>query len=343
MMLPKPLKSSLFAFALLAGAWASASGQSAAQSAQQSVTSGAQQSASPEQQNANPAQAPINEQPFVLKKSVSEVVLNVTVMDEKGRAITTLPQTDFRVYEDNVEQKILSFHSEDIPVSLGLLIDDSGSMLSKRAAVNKAALDLVKQSNPADETFVINFADEAFLDQDFTSDLGKLQEALGHIDSRGGTAIFDAVSASADHLAKFGKRQRQAIVIITDGMDQQSTLRLDDVVRRVQSLGGPVVYAVGLLFGEKHTDEKRAKRDLQTLATQTGGMAYFPKSLDDVDAICAQVARDIRNQYVIGYRPTRPASEGGYRAVKVDVKAHGFGKLAVRTRPGYFANAPAAK
>jgi Ca-activated chloride channel homolog len=274
---------------------------------------------------------------FTLKRTVDEVVLNITVLDEGGHLVTDLKKEDFQVFEDGVPQTIASFQHQDIPVSMGILVDNSGSMRDKRAAVNTAALDLVKASNRDDEAFVVNFSDEAFIDQDFTSDIGKLREGLSHIDSKGGTALYDAVVASADQLAKNAKRPKQALLIITDGEDNASTFTLEQTIRRIQDLQGPVVYSIGLLFGDEGGREsKRAKRALKFLSDETGGIPFFPKSLADVDSVAAEVARDIRNQYTIGYHSTKPPSQGGYRVVKVEVHAPGHGKLSVRTRSGYY-------
>jgi len=275
---------------------------------------------------------------FTLKRNVDEVVLNVTVLDEAGHLVTDLTKDDFKIFEDGVPQAIASFQHQDIPVSMGIIIDNSGSMRDKRAAVNAAALDLVKASNRDDEAFVVNFSDEAFIDQDFTSDIGKLREGLAHIDSKGGTALYDAVVASADQLAKNAKRPKQALLIITDGEDNASTFNLEQTIRRVQDLQGPVVYSIGLLFGDEGggRESRRAKRALKLLSDETGGIPFFPKSLADVDSIAAEVARDIRNQYTIGYHSTKPPSEGGYRVVRVEVRAPGHGKLFARTRSGYY-------
>ena len=275
---------------------------------------------------------------FTLRRDVDEVVLNVTVLDESNHLVNTLTKQDFTLTEDGVLQNIASFLHEDIPVSMGMVVDNSGSMLHKRTGVNTAALDLVKASNPHDEAFIVNFSDEAFIDQDFTSDMNKLREGLGHIDSKGGTALYDAVVASADQLAKNGTRPKQVLLIITDGEDNASTLTLEQTIRRIQELQGPVVYSIGLLFGDENTgrENRRAKRALQLLSSETGGVAFFPKSLNQVDEIAAEVARDIRNQYTVGYHSTKPASDGGYRLIHLEAKPKGTGKLIVRTRTGYF-------
>ena len=280
---------------------------------------------------------------FTIRRDVDEVVLNCTVVDSDGHLVQDLTRDDFHVFEDSVPQSIVAFQHSDIPVSMGILIDNSGSMRDKRAAVNAAALDLVRASNPSDEAFVVNFSDEAFLDQDFTSDIGKLRQGLGHIESRGGTALYDAVVASADQLAQGARRPKQVLLIVTDGEDNASTLNLEQTIRRVQDLQGPVVYTIGLLFGEDaHGGEAhRARRALQLLSDETGGMAFFPRSLADVDTIAAEVARDIRNQYTIGYHSSKPMSQGGYRVIRVDAKAAAHrGKLYVRTKAGYYPKTP---
>jgi Ca-activated chloride channel family protein len=275
---------------------------------------------------------------FTFRRDVDEVVLNATVVDGDNHLVNDLSQDDFHVFEDGVPQTIAAFQYQDIPVSMGILVDNSGSMRDKRAAVNAAALDLVKASNPQDEAFIVNFSDEAFIDQDFTSDINKLRDGLAHIDSKGGTALYDAVIASADQLAKGAKRPKQVLLIVTDGEDNASSLNLEQTIRRVQDMQGPVVYSIGLLFGDEGggREARRAKRALQMLSNETGGIAYFPHSLSEVDQICAEVAHDIRNQYTIGYHSTKPASQGGYRMINVQASAPKHGKLVVRTKRGYY-------
>lgn len=275
---------------------------------------------------------------YTLTQDAYEVRLNASVLDGSGRTIQTLDQGAFRVYEDGVPQTVSSFRHEDLPVSIGLLIDASGSMYDKRAAVDKASIDLVRLSNPKDEEFLVDFSSEAFIDQDLTSDIDKLQQGLGYIHTGGGTAAYDALVASADYLTKNAKNPKQVLIIITDGEDNASSATIEQAIRRIQDLDGPVIYCVGLLFGDD-TDKREARharRVLEEIAQQTGGAAYFPKNLKEVDAIAATVAADIRSQYTIAYRSTNPPSKGGYRQVHVDAKEKGFGRLDVRTRSGYY-------
>ena len=277
---------------------------------------------------------------FVLQANVNEVLLPCTVIDDKGKLVTDLTKADFQVWEDKVPQTIASFQHQDVPVSLGILVDNSGSMRDKRAAINDATLHLMRASNSADSAFVVNFSDRAIIDQDFTSDVHLIQQGLSHIDSRGGTALYDAVVASANEMARHATHQKQVLLIITDGEDNASRLTLEQAIHRVQALDGPVVYAIGLLYEDLTKDEAaKARSDLQSLALETGGVAYFPTSLNDVDEIAAQVARDLRNQYTIGYHSTKDASLGGYRTVHVEARGPKHTKLTVRTRRGYYPNA----
>lgn len=277
---------------------------------------------------------------YTLRENAYEVSLNASVFDQSGRSIQTLGKDAFHVYEDGVAQTIASFRHEDLPVSLGILIDSSGSMYDKRAAVDQASLDLVKLSNPQDEAFLVDFSSEAFIDQDLTSDIGKLQQGLSYVKSSGSTAIYDALVASADYLTKNAKHPKQVLLLVTDGEDDASSATLDEAIRRIQDLDGPVIYCVGLLFGEGRGSDKsesrHARRVLETLSEETGGQAYFPRSLQEVDPIAREVANDIRTQYTIAYHSTKAPELGGYRQVHVEAKEKGFSKLTVRTRSGYY-------
>ena len=335
---PKPFFLAFLLAVVASMSWASSPAFAQASDTATQPVQTAPNAAAPGQPPGRPQIQPGSNQPFTFRTSVSEVVLYATVIDSHQHLVTTLQEQDFTLEENNVRQTISAFSKEDVPVSLAILVDNSASMAQKRTAVNRSALDLVQASNPQDEAFIVNFSDEAFLDQDFTSNVGQLEKGLSHIDSQGGTALYDAIVAAADHLAKRAKRTKQVILIITDGEDNSSSANLAGTVRRIQALNGPIVYSIGLLFDESnHTQGRQARKALQTLSDQTGGIAFFPKSLDQVDSIAAEVARDIREQYILGYHPTQPISQGGYRTIHVEAKAKGLGKLTVRTRAGYFA------
>jgi Ca-activated chloride channel family protein len=283
---------------------------------------------------------------YTINVDVNLVVLHATVLDRKGRMVNDLHQDDFRVFEDGVPQKLSVFSHADIPVTMGIVIDDSGSMKDKRQSVNAAALTFAKTSNPQDQVFVVNFNDVYYLDTpgDFASNIEDLRSALDKIDSRGGTALYDAVYASLDHL-KLGNRDKKVLLVISDGEDNASRYTFDELLARAQK-SNAVIYTIGLLGSEEagglfkiHGGEAhRAAKVLEKLAEATGGEPYFPKALDEVESTCRQIARDIRNQYTLAYYPSNAKKDGSFRNVRVDAfLPRSRTKLLVRTRPGYYA------
>jgi Ca-activated chloride channel family protein len=270
------------------------------------------------------------------------VPLNVTVTDKSGRLVTNLPQSAFQVYEGGVLQQIKLFKREDVPVSLGLIIDNSGSMREKRQGVESAALALVKDSNPQDEVIVVNFNDEVYLDtcsgsassNCFTSDIKVMEHALTKIDSRGGTAMRDAIRLSAGELKQKAKRDKKVILVVTDGNDNASSISLDALTRLAQQ-DDILIYAIGLLTDEDKREASKAQRALKLLTESTGGTVFYPKDVSQVESIAHQVARDIRNQYTIAYTPSNPALDGTFRQIKLVIKAPG--NPVGRTRSGYYA------
>src|SRR5581483_9292337 len=243
------------------------------------------------QESASPAisESPNAEDPsrFVFKKQVQEVFLHATVVDESGRMVTNLTRNDFAVFQNGQPETITSFQREDVPVAIGIVIDNSGSMRDKRARVNEAVMNLIKASNPQDEVFVVNFGQTPYLDQDFTSDANLLQAALHQTSTRGSTALYDAVVASSVHLRNNPRLNKKVLIVITDGQDNMSRETLQDAIRKLQSNKGETVYAIGL------TDEgmtRSGRQALQDLASSTGGVAFFPQSLDEVNEISRTVA-----------------------------------------------------
>ena len=286
--------------------------------------------------------------PYKIQSQVNLVVLHASVLNDRSVFVPGLKQEDFRVFEDKIEQKLSIFKQEDVPVSFGLVIDNSGSMRDKRPQVNVAALTFVKTSNPQDEGFVVNFNDDYYLDteHDFTSDLDEMKTALERIDARGSTALYDAVIGSLDHLKK-GTRDKKVLLVVTDGEDNASRHSLENAVEQAQR-NDAVIYAVGVFSDDdmKHNRRamKKARGALFQLANATGGLAFFPENAADTEAICTQIAHDIRNQYTMAYYPTNAARDGSFRSVHVEVlPPRGTGKLSVRTRSGYYApRAPAS-
>jgi Ca-activated chloride channel family protein len=218
---------------------------------------------------------------------------------------------------------------------MGIVIDNSGSMREKRDKVNQAVLNLIRASNPKDEIFVVNFSQDSYLDQDFTSNVDLLQQALRKVSAQGSTALYDAIVASTVHLKNNTRVDQKVLLVITDGRDNASQETLQEATRRLQQENGPTLYAIALLSDELQQSGIEA---LQSLAESTGGVAFFPKSLDEVDDITRTVARDIRSQYILGYKPTNPKQNAGYRRIQVTARARGYRRLTVRTRSGYYAS-----
>lgn len=291
-----------------------------------------------QQQPPKPPAAPEENTGTIFRSDTRLVVLHTTVVDKSGHLVTDLPQTAFTVYENGATQPIRAFKREDVPVSMGLIIDNSGSMRDKRAKVEAAALGLVKASNKDDEVFVVNFNDEAFLDnphgKDFTSDIKEMEEALTRIDSRGGTAMRDAIRMSIDHLKEKAHKDKKVLVVVTDGNDNSSTITLENLVKASQQ-SEVLIYGIGILSEEERREARRAQRALSELAVATGGEAFFPKDVGEVERLAQTVARDIRNQYTIQYSPANQTMDGSFRQIKVAVNAPG--RPVARTRSGYYA------
>jgi VWFA-related protein len=207
-------------------------------------------------------------------------------------------------------------------------------MRGKRDQVNQAVLNLIRASNPQDEVFVVNFGQTPYLDQDFTSDVKLLQAALHQTSTRGSTALYDAVVASTVHLQNNPRLTKKVLLVITDGQDNMSRETLQEAIRKLQPNKGSTVYAIGL------TDEgltRSGREALQSLASSTGGVAFFPQSLDEVNEITRSVAHDIRSQYTLAFKPGNAASLKGYQSIRVEAKGPTKNShLTVRTRTGYY-------
>jgi Ca-activated chloride channel homolog len=278
---------------------------------------------------------------FTLHARVNLVVLHATVLDKNGHHVEGLQKNDFQVYENGQPQKLAVFSHADVPVTMGILIDDSGSMHIVRPAVDAAAWSFVKTSNPADQVFVVTFnqAYDFDLPGPFAANMGQLRSALHHhIDSRGGTALYDAVYASLDHLHLGSRDNKKVLLVITDGNDNSSAHTLSQLIRYEQESNAQV-YTVGLLAGGGYLPgEDYEANIMRRMADVTGGKAFFPTSLAQVDQVCEHVAHLIRDQYTLGYYPTDVARDGSFRRVKVvALEPHSDEPLIVKTRSGYYA------
>jgi Ca-activated chloride channel family protein len=273
---------------------------------------------------------------YTIRVNADSVVLHATVENRKGILVSGLSKDNFQVHEDGVLQHIKYFSHEDIPVTVGLVVDNSGSMSSKRPEVIAAALAFARSSNPADQMFVVNFNENVSFglpdNTPFTDRAAQLQVALSRIIANGETALYDAVAAALKHLKK-GNRDKKVLIVISDGGDNASKHNLAQI-RATARQSDAIIYTLGL-FGENDPDMN--PHVLKQLAKDTGGKAFLPESLSEVVPICEQIARDIRNQYTIAYVPTNRKQDGAYRVVQVQAEAPGRGRLFVRTRAGYTA------
>jgi Ca-activated chloride channel homolog len=278
---------------------------------------------------------------FTLHASVNLVVLHATVLDKNGHHVEGLQKDNFQVYEDGAPQKLAVFSHTDVPVTIGILIDDSGSMFIVRPSVNAAAWSFVQTSNPADQVFVVTFNQAYDFDLPglFATDMGQLRTALNHhIESRGGTALYDAVYASIEHLHFGSHDNKKALLVITDGNDNSSAHTLSQLVQ-YEEQSDAQVYIVGLLAGGGYLPgEDYEVGIMKKMADVTGGKAFFPMSLAQVKEICDHVAHLIRDQYTLGYYPTNVARDGSFRRLKVVALAPDTDEpLIVKTRSGYYA------
>jgi VWFA-related protein len=278
----------------------------------------------------------VAQDPFTLSVDVDMVLFNVSVTDDQGKPISGLTQDNFKIYEDGREQAIYSFQPENVPATVGLVIDNSGSMLNKRTQVINAALTFLKESNPADEVFILNFNERIWMglpeSVSFSNDLSLLKSALMATRAAGKTALYDAIGRGLTHLEK-GSRQRKALVVLSDGGDTASQLDFDDALDRVRK-SNATVYAIGIL------DPYQRDRNpgiLTKITKAGGGEAHFPHGLSDLPEIWGKIAGGIRSQYTLGYYSTNRKADGKFR--KVTIKATGKNRksLQVHTREGYVA------
>jgi len=279
----------------------------------------------------------------IIKVDTDMVLLDVTVIDQNNTPVMNLKKEDFSVYEDKVKQTVESVSREEVPVSFGMVIDTSGSMKPKLQTVSDAAVLLVKQMRLEDEAFVASFKAESELAQDFTSDRRELEDAIGKLYTSGGTALLDAIIATADYAQEKGKQRRKALVIFSDGLEKNSSVKEKEVMEAIKE-NEVQVYLVGFIDVEMEENRpfgkspaKKAKELLSGIADDSGGRAYFPKDIGEIPAIAAQISKDLRTQYVVSYYPANDKRDGAFRTIQVSVNSQGVGKLIARTRRGYYA------
>jgi Ca-activated chloride channel family protein len=270
------------------------------------------------------------QQPF-FHSDTRLVVVHATVHNRRGELVANLDRNKFAIYENGKRQQMTLFSHDDVPVSVGLLIDNSGSMRTLRSKVEAAALALARASNPLDEIFVLNFADTPHIDVPFTSDLHVLEGGIARIDSIGGTAMRDAVGEAETYLRR-ASRDRKALVVITDGNDNASVASMAQVVREAEQRE-ILIFGIGLFRDENSAS--RARDELDALTERTGGAAYYPADVEHVTEAALEIARQIRSQYTLAYVPANQTLDGSFRRIKVEVA--GADRLTAKTREGYWA------
>lgn len=287
-------------------------------------------------QQSPPAQSRSVDQ-YTIRVDVADVVLHPAVETGEGTPVSGLGKDNFQVYENGVLQPIKYFSHEDIPVTVGLVVDNSGSIRPKRPDIIAAALAFARSSNPQDQMFVINFNEHVSFglppETMFTDKPEQLEAALSRTPAQGLTALYDTIAAGLEQLKK-GNRDKRVLIVITDGGDNVSKLKLPQIMA-MAGQSDAIIYTMGI-FDEEDADQN--PHVLKQLAKATGGEAFLPKTLEEVLPICEHIARDIRNQYTIAYTPTNETQDGKYRKIEVKARTQGHGRLVVRTRAGYYAS-----
>jgi Ca-activated chloride channel family protein len=261
------------------------------------------------------------------------VVLNVSVFDRDGKVVRDLGRSAFTIYENGEKQTLKVFRQDDVPISLGLIIDTSASMTDKRERVASATLAMVKASNPEDEVFIINFNESAVLAKDFTNNTKELENALRNLDPKGETAMRDALLLGIEHLRHRAHKDKKVLLVVTDGEDNSSAETQVHLVEVAQQ-NDVIIYAIGLLGAEEKESAARARKQLDEFTQQTGGRSWFPNDVAEIANITPEIAHEIRNQYILAYEPTNLAADGSFRKIRVDVDVPG---AVVHTRSGYYA------
>ncbi len=272
------------------------------------------------------------------KVDVDLVTVNATVIDDQNRVVTSLDKGVFKVWEDKIEQKVEYFSSEDVPMSLGIIFDVSGSMKEKISTSRDAAVSFLKTGNPQDEYFLVTFASRPEISSDFTSDITRLKDKLLFKAADGMTAMYDSVYMGLDKL-RDSSNPKRALLLITDGEDNHSRYTFENVREFVKEQDVQI-YGIGIVDNSNSMlgSGRTGRAMIEELADLTGGHAFFPDSVYDLDDICTKIAIELKNQYVLGYRSTNGIKDGKWRRIKVQVSPpKGVGHLDVRSKTGYYA------
>lgn len=278
---------------------------------------------------------PASPETYVVRADVNMILVHATVQERNGGFVSGLTKDSFTITEDGAKQQISSFNSDDVPVAVGLVIDNSGSMGGRWSEVITGALTFIRESKPQDEIFVVHFSDEARLglppDRPVSANINELRTALMKGTVGGHTALYDGIAMALNQFEK-ANLMKKVLLIVSDGGDNRSRNRLDDIVKRADR-AGVLMYTIGL-FDENSSDKNPGV--LKQLARQTGGLAYLPKDLSQLKDICAQIARDVRNQYTLGYSSAKASADSSFHEIKVTAADTRGRKLRVRSRTGFY-------
>jgi Ca-activated chloride channel family protein len=273
-----------------------------------------------------------------IRKDVDLVLVPVTITDTIGRWVTGLDQSSFRVFEGKQQQQIRHFSTEDAPVSLGIIFDASGSMKDKMARAREAVLEFCKTANPQDEFFMITFSDRPELAADFTSRIEDVQNHLLSIAAKGRTALLDAIYLGVNKMRE-AKYARKALLVISDGGDNRSRYTENEIKAQVRE-ADVMIYAIGTYDHNFQTPEELlGPALLDQVASATGGRSFALDSANELPATAGYIGRELRNQYVLGYRPAQASRDGKWHKIKVSLKIpKGLPALLVKAKPGYYAS-----
>jgi Ca-activated chloride channel homolog len=270
---------------------------------------------------------------FVMKVNSDFMELHVSVLDEKGKLVSGLSKENFKVTENGISQPITLFKHDDIPVSLGLVIDNSRSMEVRKARMDAAALSFVRQSNPDDETFIVHFDSDARLSRNFTTNLVDLEDTLAASKPFGQTAIYDALTVAINNMEK-ARHEKRAILLVTDGLDNASRTSLSQIIETVKH-SRVTILIVGLLSA---AEGEKAEEALIKIAEASGGRAYFPDDVEQARSMMERAAHDLRAQYTLGFVPKDPIHDGSWRSIRVEIlpPIGSKQKLTAEYRHGYY-------
>lgn len=288
-------------------------------------------------------QKPVEGEEDVIKIKSELVLIDVTVLDRNNKFVKGLDRSRFQVFEDQIQQNIEFFSQEEVPISYGIVIDTSGSMRRRLNTVIKAAKSLVALSKPGDEVFIVDMKDSQNIEliEEFTTNFDDANYALENMVAGGGTSLLDGIVVSGEYATK-GQNRRKALVVISDGDERDSTYTVDQTLDKIREYDVQL-YLVGFpddlsedagLF--KRSPKKRAVELINKLAAESGGQAYFPKDLYEIEPIAQKIGSDLRSQYTIGYYPSNQKQDGSFRRIQVRLQDN-KDQLAVRTRSGYYA------